>query len=47
MEAVVSLLALERDEFLAAVTGSPVAAEAAHREASRRLDEHGAEPGAL
>jgi MFS family permease len=41
------LLALDRDEFLAAVTGSPVAAEAAQREASRRLDEHGAGPGAL
>ena len=41
------LLALERDEFLAALTGSPVAAEAADREASRRLDEHGAQPGAL
>ena len=39
------LLALTRDEFLAALTGSPVAAEAADREASRRLREHHSEPG--
>ena len=39
------LLALERGEFLAAVTGSTVAVEAADREASRRLTEHpAAEP---
>jgi CRP-like cAMP-binding protein len=39
------LLALEREEFLAAVTGSTVASEAADREASRRLTEHpGTEP---
>jgi MFS family permease len=40
------LLALERDEFLAAVTGSRAAAEVAQREASRRLDEHGLGPRA-
>jgi MFS family permease len=34
------LLALERVEFLAAVTGSTVVTEAADREASRRLREH-------
>jgi MFS family permease len=34
------LLALERNEFLAAVTGSRLVAETADREASRRLTEH-------
>jgi MFS family permease len=34
------LLALEREEFLGAVTGSPVAVETADREASRRLEQH-------
>jgi MFS family permease len=38
------MLALEREEFLSAVTGSRVAAEEADREASRRLDEHGRGP---
>lgn len=38
------LLALERDEFLSAVTGSRVAAEEADREAARRLDEHRPRP---
>jgi MFS family permease len=40
-EGPLTLLALEREEFLGAVTGSPVAVEAADREASRRLEEHG------
>ncbi len=40
-EGPLKLLALERGEFLGAMTGSPVAVEVADREASRRLEEHG------
>jgi len=34
------LLALERDEFIAAITGSTFSSEAAHRSAERRLEQH-------